>query len=305
MSDLKLRTEMDFAYGVARELVPGVTRLVANNPSVFTFKGTNTYIVGTGDDLALIDPGPGDVNHFEALMAWLGGRRISHILITHTHRDHVDGLRQMARATGAMVCGYGRTAENAGALAVSAKSTEFIDADFSPDRVLRHGDVVQGPDWSLEALFTPGHAPDHLCFSYREANVLFSGDHVMGWNTTVVAPPEGRMADYMNSLDLLVGRDEIVFFPGHGGQIKEPQRMTRGYMVHRQWREQAILGAIRDGHATINDVVALVYKGLDERLVRAAALSVQAHVDFLIEKGLVLSAGPTSFDGRLVATSQP
>ncbi len=300
MSDLEFKTDMDFAYATPKELLPGVVRIVANNPSVFTFKGTNTYVVGHAE-LAVIDPGPEDPAHHDAILSYANGRPITHIVITHTHRDHVDGLDRLAESTGAEICGYGRTADNPGALKIGASSTEYIDASFVPGRKLVHGDRIRGDGWTLEALFTPGHAPDHLCLALLEQKALFSGDHVMGWNTTVVAPPEGRMSDYMSSLELLLKRDEAVFLPGHGGRIADPQRMTRGYMVHRQWREQAILGAIRDGHATIRQVVALVYKGLDERLVNAASLSVQAHVDHLIEKGVVVSEGPTSFDAVLRA----
>ncbi len=299
MTDLEFKTDMEFAYATPRELAPGVVRFVANNPSVFTFKGTNTYIIGT-DDLAIIDPGPEDEAHCKAILDYVGGRTVSHIAITHTHRDHVDGLGRMADATKAKVCGYGRDASNQGAL-INPQSTEYIDASFAPDIVLADGDTVSGSNWTLEALFTPGHAPDHLCFALPEQKVFFSGDHVMGWNTTVVAPPEGSMSAYMNSLEKLMGRPDTVFFPGHGGQIPEPQRMVRGYMVHRNWREQAILGAIREGHTTIGSVVALIYKGLDERLINAASLSVQAHVDFLIEKSLIKSDGPTSFTCELTA----
>ena len=299
MTDLEFRTDMDFKYAKPAEVVPSVTRIVANNPSVFTFKGTNTYIVGT-DDLAIIDPGPEDDAHFRAILDFVGERTVSHIIVTHTHRDHIDGLDRLANATNAQVCGYGRNAANPGA-ALNPHGTEYIDASFDPDVVLRDGDRVTGSNWTLQALFTPGHAPDHLCLALPEQKVLFSGDHVMGWNTTVVAPPEGSMAAYMKSLEKLIGRDEAVFFPGHGGRISEAQRMVRGYMVHRNWREQAILGAVRDGHTTISEIVTLVYKGLDERLVTAASLSVQAHVDYLIEKGLVSSPGPTSFTGKLAA----
>ncbi len=300
MSDLSFKTDMEFNYGEPRELVPGVVRIVANNPSVFTFKGTNTYIIGS-DELCVIDPGPDDEAHFEAIMTFAGGRPISTIAITHTHRDHIDGLNRLAAATGARVCGYGRTAENPGAAGAHPRTTEYIEESFVPDLTLGDHDILRGEGWTLEALFTPGHAPDHLCFAFAEGNVLFSGDHVMAWNTTVVAPPEGNMAQYMASLEKLVGRPESALFPGHGGRIVDPQRMVRGYMVHRQWREQAILGAIRDGHKTIREIVALVYKGLDERLINAASLSVQAHVDHLIEKNLVRSEGPTSFTSRLDA----
>jgi glyoxylase-like metal-dependent hydrolase (beta-lactamase superfamily II) len=300
MSELSFKTDMDFTYDSPRELVPGVVRIVANNPSVFTFKGTNTYVIGT-NELCVVDPGPDDEAHFKAIMTYAGKRPISTIAVTHTHRDHIDGLDRLVAATGARVCGFGRTAENAGAAGAHPRTTEYIEESFIPEQTLRDGDRISGPGWTLEALYTPGHAPDHLCFALVAANVLFSGDHVMGWNTTVVAPPEGNMAEYMASLEKLIGRPETVFFPGHGGRINEPQRMVRGYMVHRQWREQAILGAIRDGHTTISEVVALVYKGLDERLINAASLSVQAHVDHLIEKQLVKSAGPTSFTSRLEA----
>lgn len=299
MTDLEFRTDMEFAYATPKEVVPSVARIVANNPSVFTFKGTNTYIIGT-DDLAIIDPGPEDDAHFKAVMDYVGGRTVSHIVVTHTHRDHVDGLPRMAEATKAKVCGNGRDAGNQGAL-INPRGTEYIDATFAPDIVLGDGDTVSGSNWTLESLFTPGHAPDHLCFALPEQKIMFSGDHVMGWNTTVVAPPEGSMSDYMASLEKLVGRPDSVFFPGHGGRIEEPQRMVRGYMVHRNWREQAILGAVRDGRETITQIVAVVYKGLDERLINAASLSVQAHVDYLIEKGLMTSDGPTTFTSKLTA----
>ena len=297
---LSFRTEMEFAYGVPRELAPGVVRLVANNPSVFTFKGTNTYIIGD-QELAIIDPGPEDAAHREAILKAAGDRRVSHILITHTHRDHIDGLAALQAATGALTCGYGRTAENPAGAAQSPSGSEFIDNDFRPDVVLRDGDTVSSPGWSLTALFTPGHAPDHLCFALGGSKILFSGDHVMAWNTSVVAPPEGRMSDYMTSLSRLLDRDDTVYLPGHGGRVEEPRRTVRAYIVHRQWREQAIYGAIKDGHHSVPAVTALVYKGLDERLVKAASLSVLAHVEHLVERGLVRAETPLSLESRLSA----
>jgi glyoxylase-like metal-dependent hydrolase (beta-lactamase superfamily II) len=299
-ADIPFKTTMEFAYGEPRVLAPGVTRLVANNPGPFTFHGTNTYLVGE-TELALIDPGPADDAHFEAIMKAAAGRPISNILITHSHRDHTDGLERVRQATGARVCARGRSAWSAGKLRHSPSGAEFIDVDFRPDVVLGDGDAVSGPGWSLEALFTPGHAPDHLCFSEPTRKVLFCGDHVMGWNTSVVAPPEGNMADYMRSLERLLKREETVFMPGHGGRIEQPVRMVKAYIVHRRWREQAILEAVRTGHNTIERIVALVYQGIDSRLVNAASLSVLAHVEHLVERGLVRCDGPPSFDRPLAA----
>ena len=299
-ADIQFKKTMEFAYGEPRELAPGVLRLVANNPSPFTFHGTNTYLVGT-TELALIDPGPDDEAHFEAIMRTAAGRPISHILITHTHRDHTDGLERLRAATGAKVCARGRSARSAGEMRNSPSGAEFIDIDFHPDLVLGDGAVVSGSGWSFEALMTPGHAPDHLCFAESASNVLFCGDHVMSWNTTVVAPPEGNMGDYMRSLEKLLERKEPVFLPGHGGRIEQPARMVKAYIVHRRWREQAVLDAVRQGHTTIDRIVALVYQGIDQSLVKAASLSVLAHVESLIDRGLLLCDGPPGLDRPLSA----
>ena len=301
MTELNFRTEMEFAYGVPRQLAPGVVRLVANNPSVFTYKGTNTYIVGTNDDIALIDPGPQDDAHFSAIMETIGPRRVSHILITHTHLDHIAGLERLANATGAEVCGHGRSEPRKRSTATSPSGGEFFDDTFTPDRELRDGDAVSGSDWSLKALFTPGHAPDHLSFELSGQGILFSGDHVMGWNTSVIAPPEGNMAHYLGSLERLLDRTDQVYFPGHGGQIAEPQRFAKAFLVHRRVREKAILAAITEGHNTISKVVAKVYVGLDERLVTAASLSVQAHVEHLAERELVQTGDELSFTSQITA----
>jgi glyoxylase-like metal-dependent hydrolase (beta-lactamase superfamily II) len=299
MSDLDFKTQMEFEYAVPRTLAPGVRRIVANNPSVFTFKGTNTYIVGNGPDLALIDPGPEDDAHFNAIMTALGDAKISHILITHTHRDHIDGLPRLAAATGATVCAHGRTARDPGETRISPSGGEFSDATFTPDHTLADGDTVSGSDWSLTAVHTPGHAPDHLCFQLDGTGLFFSGDHVMGWNTSVVAPPEGNMGDYLASLEKLLEREDKIYFPGHGGQIPEPRRFAKAYLVHRRVREQAILAAIRNGSTSIEEVVAQVYKGLDQRLVRAASFSVQAHIEHMAERGIVTAASPLTFTSRI------
>ena len=300
--DIPFKKTMEFEYGVPSTLAPGVRRIVANNPGPFTFKGTNTYLVGT-DELALIDPGPDDDAHIDAIMRAAGGRPITHVLITHTHRDHTDGLPKVLDATGAITCGYGRQALVPGDARVSPSGSEFVDEDFQPDIVLRSGDKVSGPGWALEAVFTPGHAPDHLCFALADRRILFAGDHVMAWNTTVVAPPEGNMADYMASLDQLLARagGDDFYLPGHGGRVESPAKVVKAFIVHRTWREQAILGAIRDGTNNVRAIVSRVYQGLDDRLVTAACLSVQAHVEHLISKGLVRAEHPLSFDRPLAA----
>ena len=290
---LPFKTTMTFAYGEPRQLAPGIVRIVANNPNHFTFKGTNTYLVGE-DDLALIDPGPDDPSHLTAILSALRGRRLTHILITHTHHDHVDGLPALIAATGAKTAGYGHKARSRGAKRTSAAGGEYVEVDFVPDVALRHGDRLGGEGWSFEAIFTPGHAPDHLCFALQGSELLFSGDHVMGWNTSVVAPPEGHMGAYIRSLELLTERPERTYFPGHGGQIEEPQRLVKAYMLHRRMREQSILECIKNGTNTARTIVPVIYKGLDPKLLNAATLSVLAHVEHLIERGLVRCDSPPS-----------
>ncbi len=297
----EFRTTMDFAYGVARELAPGVARLVANTPGPFTFKGTNTYLVGAGKVLVLIDPGPEDAAHRDAVLAAIGSRQVSHILITHTHRDHVDGLPALIAATGAKTAGFGRRAPQPGVKRTSASGGEYVDQDFVPDVQLQHGGRLAGDGWAFTALHTPGHAPDHLSFELEGTGVLFSGDHVMGWNTSVVAPPEGSMADYLRSLELLGERADRVYFPGHGGRVAEPQRLVKAFLLHRRMREQAILDCIRSGTNTVRTIVPAIYRGLDPKLINAASLSVLAHVEHLISRGLVRCDSPLSADRALSA----
>ena len=299
---LPFKTSMTFAYGEPRELARGVVRIVANNPNHFTFKGTNTYLVGS-HSLALIDPGPDDPAHLAAILRAVGARSISHILITHTHHDHVDGLPALIAATGAKTAGYGHKASQPGRKRASASGGEYVEQDFVPDVALKHGDRLDGNGWSFEALFTPGHAPDHLCFQLKGTDILFSGDHVMGWNTSVVAPPEGNMGAYIRSLELLTTRQERLYFPGHGGQIEEPQRLVKAYLLHRRMREHAILDCIRQGHNTVAAIVPVVYRGLDPKLINAASLSVLAHVEHLQERGLVECEAPLSVDRVLSAVS--
>jgi glyoxylase-like metal-dependent hydrolase (beta-lactamase superfamily II) len=299
--ELPFRKEINFVYDVASEMAPGVRRVVANNPGPFTYKGTNTYLVGSGREIVLIDPGPEDEAHFDAVMQAVGDARITHVLITHTHRDHTDGLPRVIAATGAKTCGFGRMARQRGSKKTSPSGGEFVDQDFVPDVVLKDGDRLQAAGVTLTALHTPGHAPDHLCFALEGTGILFSGAHVMAWNTSVIAPPEGKMADYMRALERLLERTDEVYLPGHGGRLLQPQRMVKAYMLHRRMREQAILECIRQGHATIAEIVPIVYRGLDPRLLSAASLSIAAHVEHLAERGLVISEGPTTAPVRLSA----
>ncbi len=299
-NDLKFKTDMHFSYGVPSGIGPGVMRLVCENPGPFTFKGTNTYLVGS-TELAVIDPGPDDEKHLGDILKAAAGRPITHILITHTHRDHVDNTEALKRETGAITCGYRRTGAQRGNIERSPSGTEFVDIDFIPDIELVHGDTIIGADWTLAALHTPGHAPDHICYALEGRDIIFSGDHVMAWNTTVVAPPEGRMADYLASLQLLLERREGLYLPGHGGRIDDAQRMVKAYLLHRRWREQAIIAAIRDGRETVRDVAAMIYDNLDPKLHTAALLSVMAHVEHLIERDIIAGEGPLSFDQRLWA----
>lgn len=303
--DLSFKMSMAFTYGEAAPMGPGIVRIVANNPSAYTFKGTNTYLAGS-TALAVIDPGPDDANHITAILAAAGSRPITHILVTHAHRDHVDGVAALKAATGATTCGFGRAGMARVETASGPTGTDFIDYDFMPDLKLGHGDAIDGRDWTIRALHTPGHAPDHLCFALEGRAVTFTGDHVMSWNTSVVAPPEGRMSDYMRSLELLLERRDTMHLPGHGGRIAEPQRTAKAYLLHRRWREQAVLDAIRRGGHTVRSIVPVIYRDIEGGLETAAILSVLAHCEHLIERGLITAPGllppaASSLDSALLA----
>jgi glyoxylase-like metal-dependent hydrolase (beta-lactamase superfamily II) len=260
--------------------------VLAPNPSAFTFTGTQTHIVGTGE-VAVIDPGPDLPEHVAALLAALEGESVSAILCTHTHRDHSPASRPLSRATGAPIVGCT-------ALSIrdeGPRADDEFDPDYAPDRVLADGEALQGPGWTLQAVHTPGHTSNHLCFALAEERALFSGDHVMGWSTTIVSPPDGDMAAYMASLDRLLGRDDRIYYPAHGPAVETPQRLVQDLIAHRRQREEQILDLLRTGESGISAMVPAIYAGLDPRLHPAAARSVLAHLIDLQARGLVIEEG--------------
>ncbi len=284
-------TSFDPAYGVAVEVAPGVQRLTVNNPSPFTFHGTNSYIVG-GRSVAVIDPGPEDEAHFSALMRALEGREVTHIAVSHTHRDHSPLTRRLKEATGAIVVAEG---PHRAARPLHAGETnpfaESADSEFRPDIALGEGDRVEGDGWTLSAVLTPGHTANHAAFALDGTGILFSADHVMAWATSIVAPPDGAMSDYMASLERLLQRDDRMFFPGHGGPVADPPAFLRALRTHRRMRERAVLERIKAGDRHIADMVKAIYRDTDPRLHGAAGLSVLAHIEDLLEKGLIATEG--------------
>jgi glyoxylase-like metal-dependent hydrolase (beta-lactamase superfamily II) len=254
-------------------LEPLVRRLLAPNPSPFTYTGTETYIVGRGE-VALIDPGPDLPEHVDAILAATASERITAILCTHTHRDHSPASRALQVTTGAPIVGCAAlTMDDDG-----PRSDAAFDSDYRPDRVLADSETVSGPGWTLEAVATPGHTSNHLCFALRESKALFSGDHIMGWSTTVVSPPDGDMAAYMASLDKLLGRTDRIYYPAHGDPVREPQRFVRAVAAHRRQRERQILDLLELEAQPIPAMVAAMYRGIDPRLHGAAGRSVLAHL---------------------------
>lgn len=282
--------EFDFAYGRRDQVSPLIQRVIADNPGPFTFTGTGTYIVGRpepGAAVAVIDPGPLDDAHLAALLAAVEGRTVSHVLVTHTHRDHAPLARPFAVATGATILAAQPPARDTHA---SGALDEDDDADFAPDVVLSGGEIMAGDGWTMEAVFTPGHASNHMAFALHEENALFSGDHVMGWSTTVVAPPDGNMRDYLRSLDTVIAREFTTLWPTHGPPITEVRLFLEAYRAHRLDREAQVLARLRAGDRTIADMVPVLYAAVDQRLWPAASLSVLAHLIKLVEDGVVAAS---------------
>jgi glyoxylase-like metal-dependent hydrolase (beta-lactamase superfamily II) len=279
------------------EVAPRVRAVVADNPGPFTFKGTMSYIVGRGK-VAILDPGPDDDAHIKALLNAVRGETVTHIFVTHTHRDHSPAVPKVKAATGATVYAQG---PHRLARPLHTGETRRLDAsadmDFRPDVALADGAVVRGNGWTMEALATPGHTANHMAFALKESDLIFSGDHVMGWSTTIVAPPDGSMSDYMASLDKFARRNEPLYLAGHGAPIRDAPRFVRHLTKHRLGREASILHRLGKGAADIPTIVKAIYIGLEPRLVGAAALSVLAHLEDLVARGIVKTDGPPSIAG--------
>ena len=304
--------DLDVHYGRVEQVSPLIRRVVADNPSKFTYLGTGTYIVGRGD-VAVIDPGPRLDAHVDALAAALEpDERVTHLLVTHTHTDHSPATAALRERTGAPSYGFGPHGEvppddpadrivfgDPEADGDPAKEKgrgekelrEGADTDFTPDISLRHGDVVSGPGWTIEAVHTPGHTSNHLCYALREEQALFSGDHVMGWSTTVIVPPDGDLGQYLASLQLVLDRDDDVLWPTHGPPITDPQALVRSYVAHRQDRTDQIVAVLADGPAGLTDIVPRVYRDVDKTLWLPAAMSTHAHLLHLVEEGRVKVVG--------------
>jgi glyoxylase-like metal-dependent hydrolase (beta-lactamase superfamily II) len=296
--DIPFDKRFDLPPDTVEEVVPGVRRVLCNNPSPFTYKGTVSYIIGRGQ-VAIVDPGPLDAAHSKALLDAVRGETVTHIFVTHTHRDHSPGVPAIKAATGALVLAEGpHRASRALNVGEAPRLDASNDTDFRPDRALADGEVVTGNGFTIEAVTTPGHTANHMAFAFKEANLLFSGDHVMAWSTPVVAPPDGAMSDYMASLAKLAKRPEPIYLPGHGAMVRDAPNFVQHYIRHRQGREASILHRLAKGEADIPTIVRAVYIGLDPRLVRAAGLSVLAHLEDLVARDLVQTDGQPSIEGR-------
>ena len=294
--DIPFEKTLELAPDTTEEVVPGVRRVMADNPGPFTFKGTISYIVGNGK-VAIIDPGPDDPAHIGALLDAVRGETVTHIFVTHTHRDHSPATPALKHETGATVYAEGpHRAARALHIGEHNPLDASADREFMPDVRLKDGEVVEGDGWTIEAVTTPGHTANHMSFALKERNLLFAGDHVMAWATSIVAPPDGAMSDYMASLDKLSKRAETLYLPGHGPVIKDAQRFVSYYILHRKAREASILHRLAKGATDIPTIVRAIYIGIDPRLTGAAGLSLLAHMEDLVTRGLVETDGEPAID---------
>ncbi|WP_404480139.1 MBL fold metallo-hydrolase [Novosphingobium sp. BL-52-GroH] len=281
-------SQIDRPYTVAERIGPLVRRVLARNPSAFTYTGTQSYVVGDAGEVAVIDPGPDEAEHIAALVEAIGDDRVVAICCTHTHRDHSPAAAPLAALTGAPIVGCAPLVLDDD----GPRADASFDALYAPDRVLADGEALHGNGWTLRAIATPGHTSNHLCFALEETGALFTGDHVMGWSTSVVSPPDGDMTAYMASLAKLYEREQdTVYYPAHGPEVAKPRQLVRGMIGHRRQREKQILRQIESGNATIARMVPLMYKGVDERLWPAAGRSVLAHLIDLEKRGITARRG--------------
>lgn len=284
--------DFDPEYGKAVNVSPLITRITCENPGPFTFTGSGTYIIGKrvpGSSVAIIDPGPDDGDHIDRLADYLADFKVKVIALTHTHRDHCGGAARLQERIGAPVAAFGVHPTSPGTAAPALD--EGADFDIVPDLILADSDQIAGADWTLTALHTPGHISNHLCFALEAERALFTGDHVMGWATTVVAPPDGHMGDYMHSLERLLQRNDRVFYPTHGAPITNPREYVHAIRTHRRQRDAAILGTLTDTPCGLMDIVSAVYHDTDKSLHIAAALNVKAHLDLHVAVGRVIQDG--------------
>lgn len=295
-----LAFDLDFAAppGLSVAVSPLVRRVVAGNGGPFTFTGTCTYVVGRGT-VAVIDPGPDDrPEHLAAILTAIAGETVSHIVVSHTHVDHSPGARRLKEAVGAPIVGC---APHRAARPLAAGETNTMEGSgdllHRPDAVMAEGDAVEGPGWTLQALATPGHTANHLAFLLPEEKAVFTADHVMAWSTTIVGPPDGSMTEFMASLEKLRGREDAVFWPGHGGPVREPARFVRALIHHRRARETSILNRLKAGDATVSAIVPAIYAGLRPELHRAAGLSIFAHLEDMVRRGIVSTDGSAQLEG--------
>jgi glyoxylase-like metal-dependent hydrolase (beta-lactamase superfamily II) len=296
--DIPFDKTFDLKPGVVDEVAPGIRRILCNNPSPFTFTGTLTHIVGRGK-VAIIDPGPSDEAHIAALLNAVAGETVTHIFVTHTHRDHSPAVPSVKAATGATVYAEGpHRAARPLHIGEHNPLDSSGDLDFRPDVALRDGEIVQGEGWTLEAVTTPGHTANHMTYAFKEQNALFCGDHIMAWATTIVAPPDGAMSDYMASLHKLSTRNERTYYSAHGPAMPDGRHFVDYYIEHRHARERSILARLAKGECDIPTLVRAIYIGIDPRLTGAAGLSVLAHMEDLVARGVVETDGAPTIAGR-------
>lgn len=295
--DIPFNKKLDLAPGAVDEVMPGIRRILVNNPGPFTFTGTLSYIIGRGK-VAIVDPGPADECHIGALLDAVRGETVTHIFVTHTHRDHSPAVPAVKAATGATVYAEGpHRAARPLHIGEHNPLDSSGDHEFHPDVRLRDGDVVTGDGWAVEAVTTPGHTANHMAYALRGRDTLFAGDHVMAWSTSIVAPPDGAMSDYMASLHKLAQRSETTYLSGHGPAIPNAPDFVRHYIAHRRAREASILHRLAKGACDIPTLVRAIYIGIDQRLTGAAGLSVLAHLEDMVARSEVMTDGAPAIDG--------